>query len=275
MASSSRVLTDHDEIREWAEERGAKPACVQRTGQGEIGMIRLEFPGAPNANDANLDEIGWEDFFGKFDESQLALLVQDELASGGKSNFNKLIGRETAAAAERGEKTSRRAKKGQGIAKGRGGSGGGSRYGGAGAKKSASKSSGGSRGAAAKKSSGAKSTAKKSSAKKSSPAKSSAKSSAKKSSGGARGAAAKKSSGAKASAKKSSAKKSSGAKSAAKKSGAKSSAKKSGGGTSAKKSPAKKTAAKKKVTNAGGRMQVKLIMAPRGAEIDIKTKRGR
>jgi hypothetical protein len=115
--SSSHVITDHDEIRKWAEERGAKPACVSRTGEGEIGMIRLEFPGAPNADDTNLEEISWNDFFGKFDESNLALLVQDKLASGEQSNFNKIIGRETAEAAEKGEKTSRRAKRGQGIAK--------------------------------------------------------------------------------------------------------------------------------------------------------------
>ena len=100
--SSSRVLTDHDEIRQWAEERSARPASVRRTGQGDIGMIRLEFPDAPNANDSNLEEISWDDFFEKFDESNLALLVQDELAEGGQSNFNKLVSRETAGGKSRG-----------------------------------------------------------------------------------------------------------------------------------------------------------------------------
>ena len=43
--SSSRVLTDHDEIQSWAEERGAKPAAVRNTsGDDEPGIIRLDFP---------------------------------------------------------------------------------------------------------------------------------------------------------------------------------------------------------------------------------------
>jgi hypothetical protein len=39
-------LTDHEEIRNWAEERGATPASVKGTGEdGEVGMIRLDVPG--------------------------------------------------------------------------------------------------------------------------------------------------------------------------------------------------------------------------------------
>ena len=115
--SSSRVLTDHNEIQRWAEERSAKPACVSRTGRGDIGMIRLEFPDAPNANDSNLEEISWDDFFNKFDDSNLVLLVQDELAEGGRSNFNKLVSRENAADKSRRGATSRRAGRGSASAK--------------------------------------------------------------------------------------------------------------------------------------------------------------
>ena len=44
--TESKVTFDHDEIRRWAEERNAKPACVKGTGGGsDIGMIRLDFPG--------------------------------------------------------------------------------------------------------------------------------------------------------------------------------------------------------------------------------------
>jgi hypothetical protein len=95
--STSRVLTDHDEIREWAEERGGNPACVQGTGgKGDIGMLRLEFPDQPGANDDKLEPIEWDEFFEKFDERGLALLVQEKTASGETSNFNKLVSRETA-----------------------------------------------------------------------------------------------------------------------------------------------------------------------------------
>src|ERR1041385_3980108 len=94
-SASSHVLTDHDEIRRWAEERGARPSIVQRTGGNEdVGIIRLDFPGYSGGD--SLEEIGWDEWFDKFDESNLALLVQDETAGGERSNFNKLVNRETA-----------------------------------------------------------------------------------------------------------------------------------------------------------------------------------
>lgn len=101
---SSQFLTDHDQIRKWAEERGAKPACVRGTGdKNDIGMLRLDFPGYSGQD--SLEHISWEDWFQKFDERKLALLHQDETAGGAKSNFNKLVSRETADAAEHGDRS--------------------------------------------------------------------------------------------------------------------------------------------------------------------------
>jgi hypothetical protein len=100
-SAGNRTLTDHDEIRQWAEERGAHPSCVRGTGnKGDIGMLRLDFPGYTGAD--KLQEISWDDFFEKFDEQGLSLLVQDKTARGQKSNFNKLVSRETAAASKSG-----------------------------------------------------------------------------------------------------------------------------------------------------------------------------
>ena len=116
MARKSRVLTDHEEIRRWAEERDAQPACVRGTGSEEdVGMIRLDFPGY--SGETSLEPIEWEEWLEKFDENNLALLVEDETASGEQSNFNKIIGRETAAAASEGRKTSRRAERGSGSSR--------------------------------------------------------------------------------------------------------------------------------------------------------------
>jgi ferritin-like metal-binding protein YciE len=96
----SRVLTDPEEIQQWAEERGANPACVKGTGaRGDIGMLRLDFPGW--GSDEKLQPIDWDDWFQKFEESGLALIVEDETASGQTSNFNKLVSRETAEGAKR------------------------------------------------------------------------------------------------------------------------------------------------------------------------------
>ncbi len=111
MARKSRVLTDHDQIRRWAEERDAQPACVRGTGSEEdVGMIRLDFPGY--SGETSLEPIDWDEWLQKFDENNLALLVEDQTARGEQSNFNKIIGRETAAARSEGRKTSRRAERG-------------------------------------------------------------------------------------------------------------------------------------------------------------------
>lgn len=86
------MLTEHDEIRRWAEERGARPACVRGTGgNDDIGMIRLDFPGY--RGEQSLQAIEWDEWFDKFDQRNLGLLVQDTTARGQKSNFNKLVSR--------------------------------------------------------------------------------------------------------------------------------------------------------------------------------------
>jgi ferritin-like metal-binding protein YciE len=95
---SGEVLTDREQIRQWAEERGGTPACVRGTGdKGDIGMLRIDFPGYSGGD--SLEPISWDDWFEKFDERRLALIVQEKTAKGEKSNFNKLIARPKARAA--------------------------------------------------------------------------------------------------------------------------------------------------------------------------------
>jgi len=62
-------------------------------GRGDTGMIRIDFPGY--SGEQSLQPISWDDWFDKFDERGLALIVQDTTARGQKSNFNKLVKRET------------------------------------------------------------------------------------------------------------------------------------------------------------------------------------
>jgi len=98
--AESKVTFAHDEIRRWAEERGAKPACVKGTGGGsDVGMLRLDFPGY--SGEQSLEHISWEDWFQKFDQHNLALIYQETTAGGQRSNFNKLVSRETAESAEK------------------------------------------------------------------------------------------------------------------------------------------------------------------------------
>jgi hypothetical protein len=73
---------------------------VKSTGKrGDLGVLRLDFPGY--SGEDKLQEIEWDEFFAKFDERGLSLLVQDKTAAGKKSNFNKLVSRETARSAGR------------------------------------------------------------------------------------------------------------------------------------------------------------------------------
>ena len=106
-SAGTNVTSDHEEIRQWAEERGAKPACVRGTGgKGDTGVLRLDFPGYSGAE--SLQPISWDDFFEKFDEQGLALLYQESTAKGQKSNFNKIVARETAELATKGGRGSAR-----------------------------------------------------------------------------------------------------------------------------------------------------------------------
>lgn len=88
----SKNTRDHGEIRKWAEARGALPAEVKGTEKDtQAGILRFEFPDAPNRNDSKLKEISWEEFFAKFDQSDLELVYQEKTADGQRSNFNKLV----------------------------------------------------------------------------------------------------------------------------------------------------------------------------------------
>jgi hypothetical protein len=92
--TEERVLTEHDEIRNWAEKRGAKPACVKATEREDDScLLRLDFPGY--SGEGSLEQISWDRWFRVFDKRNLALIVEDRTADGRPSNFNKLVSRKT------------------------------------------------------------------------------------------------------------------------------------------------------------------------------------
>jgi hypothetical protein len=88
--SESHTTTDHEIIRKWATDREGRPATVKATeDDGHAGILRIDF----GPQDGGLDEIEWDEFFEKFDESDLAFLYQDRTKDGKISRFHKFVRR--------------------------------------------------------------------------------------------------------------------------------------------------------------------------------------
>lgn len=90
----TKATRNHDVIRGWADARGGKPATVRDTGDGQAGILRIDFPGYTGED--TLEEISWDDFFEKFDEKELVFLYQDETEGGETSRFFKFVRGDTA-----------------------------------------------------------------------------------------------------------------------------------------------------------------------------------
>ena len=88
----SNTTTNHEEIKQWVEERGGTPAIVKGTEKGDSALLRIDYPGY--SGEDTLEAIEWDEFFEIFDENKLAFLYQDETADGGKSRFSKFVNRE-------------------------------------------------------------------------------------------------------------------------------------------------------------------------------------
>lgn len=90
--AGSKSTTDHNEIKKWVEARSGRPTTVMSTSSdGEPGLLRIDFPGY--SGEDSLEEISWEQFFEKFEESKLAFIYQEETKKGEESRFCKLVSR--------------------------------------------------------------------------------------------------------------------------------------------------------------------------------------
>lgn len=89
------TTTDHDQIRRWAEERDAVPATARGTQEsdGSPGVLTLDLVGY-GADEDDLEHIDWDEWFEKFEESNLAFLYQDTKEDGETSTFFKLVSRD-------------------------------------------------------------------------------------------------------------------------------------------------------------------------------------
>jgi hypothetical protein len=87
MPHRSKVTTDHETIRAWAEERGGRPTRVSSKTEDGADLLRIDFA----EPDAELKPITWDEFFDVFEEHRLAFLYQDETEEGEESRFCKFV----------------------------------------------------------------------------------------------------------------------------------------------------------------------------------------
>jgi hypothetical protein len=79
---------DHDEIRAWAEARGAEPATVPGTEHDDhLGVLRFDFPGYGGES---LEHVDWDTWFKTFDDRNLTFVYQERKKDGAQSNFFRL-----------------------------------------------------------------------------------------------------------------------------------------------------------------------------------------
>ncbi|WP_173934190.1 hypothetical protein [Chelativorans sp. Marseille-P2723] len=99
--AKTRMLTDHQEIREWVEARAGQPALSEPalgTGHAQP-ILRLAFgQQAYQDQDEGWDAIGqveileWDEWFRIFEERQLALVVEEEVP-GRREEFHEFVRR--------------------------------------------------------------------------------------------------------------------------------------------------------------------------------------
>lgn len=83
----SLVTTNHDVIRQWAEERNGVPATVPGTEHGKhLGVLRIDFGGDSDS----LREVSWDEWFATFDDRRLNFIYQEQRSDGRQSTFFRL-----------------------------------------------------------------------------------------------------------------------------------------------------------------------------------------
>ena len=63
----------------------------ETSGGNDPGVLRFDFPGGAGGDE--LQRLDWDERFGKFESSGLALLHQKQKADGSPSTFFKLVNR--------------------------------------------------------------------------------------------------------------------------------------------------------------------------------------
>lgn len=90
---TTRITTDHEEIRRWVESRKGMPSAIKGTGSTEDpGVLKIHF--SDEEPEEELEEISWEDFFEKFEDGHLSFVCQEETPEGSESRFFRFVRRD-------------------------------------------------------------------------------------------------------------------------------------------------------------------------------------
>ncbi len=89
--SKTKTTIDHDEIRRWVEEHHGRPTTADPPAEGFPGVLQIAFP--ERGNEAAIDELSWMEFFGKFEDQELAFIYELEPPGQATSHFAKFVPR--------------------------------------------------------------------------------------------------------------------------------------------------------------------------------------
>ncbi|MEU8182416.1 hypothetical protein AB0B86_16820 [Micromonospora sp. NPDC049047] len=82
----SLITANHEVIKRWAQERGARPATIAGTERdGRAGVLTFNIPGYRESS--RIREITWDEWFYTFDLRRLNLIYQEQLRDGRQSSF--------------------------------------------------------------------------------------------------------------------------------------------------------------------------------------------
>lgn len=83
MPMETETTTDHEEIRDWVERRGGRPATARASGGDGAGVLSIVFSGvAGAARPGGVDVISWDEWFERFDEAGLAFSYEKQRDDG-------------------------------------------------------------------------------------------------------------------------------------------------------------------------------------------------
>ncbi len=83
MPTETETTTDHEEIRNWVESRGGRPATARSSGGDHAGVLSIVFSGVAGiARPGGVDVISWEEWFDRFDEDGLAFSYEKRREDG-------------------------------------------------------------------------------------------------------------------------------------------------------------------------------------------------